>query len=188
MIFCLLDFELDDLAFHSGDFLVVSSCPGNHLRQLQLKSKPIETNSSICNRFFFHWGLSSKLFLPAAEVCQALSAWSQQIQLSAKSIIFSWKTTSSCGFGVIGNADVVVDRRKWWFYERGDGDGPLNYLCGVGHRLNADVLILLVMLLFIAMVLYLGGIGHRLNASQERLQVPLTVGLSLFAHLFVSNI
>ena len=53
MIFCLLDFELDDLAFHSGDFLVVSSCPGNHLRQLQLKSKPIETNSSICNRCLF---------------------------------------------------------------------------------------------------------------------------------------
>ena len=53
-IFCLLDFELDDLAFHSGDFLVVPSCTGNHLRQLQLKRKPIETDSSICNRFSFH--------------------------------------------------------------------------------------------------------------------------------------
>ena len=46
-IFCLLGFELDDLAFHSGDLLVVPSCSGNHLRQLQLKRKPIETNSSI---------------------------------------------------------------------------------------------------------------------------------------------
>ena len=54
MIFCLLGFELDDLAFHSGDLLVVPSCPGNHLRQLQLKRKPIEANSSICNRFSFH--------------------------------------------------------------------------------------------------------------------------------------
>ena len=35
-IFCLLGFELDDLAFHSGDFLVIPSCTGNHLRQLQL--------------------------------------------------------------------------------------------------------------------------------------------------------
>ena len=73
------------------------------------KEKPIETN-------FFHWGLFSKLFLPAAEVYQALSAWSQQIQLSAKDIIFEWNTTSSCGFGVIGNADIVVDQRKWWFW------------------------------------------------------------------------
>ena len=53
-IFCLLDFELDDLAFHSGDFLVVPSCPGNHLRQLQLQRKPIKTNSSKNNKFSFH--------------------------------------------------------------------------------------------------------------------------------------
>ena len=74
------------------------------------------------------------------------------------------------------------------------------YLGGVGQRLNADVLMLLVMLLFIGGRdvslydvnynddLYLGGIGHRFNASQESLQVPLTVGLSLFEHLFVTNI
>ena len=53
-IFCLLGFELDDLAFHSGDFLVVPPCPGNHLRQLQLKRKPIKTNSSKSNKFSFH--------------------------------------------------------------------------------------------------------------------------------------
>ena len=53
-IFCLLGFELDDLAFHSGDLLVVPSCSGNHLRQLQLKRKPIETDSSICDQFSFH--------------------------------------------------------------------------------------------------------------------------------------
>ena len=72
------------------------------------------------------------------------------------------------------------------------------YLGGSGHRVNVAVLVLLVMLFFIGsdvtfydvmvMALYLSGVGHRLNASQERLQVPLTVGLSLFEHLFVSNI
>ena len=53
-IFCLLDFKLDDLAFHSGDLLVVPPCPGNHLGQLQLKRKPIKTNSSKSNKFSFH--------------------------------------------------------------------------------------------------------------------------------------